>query len=332
MDCPAIGSNCARCGKTGHYTKTCLSGSPTFPKNLKAEKPCMYNINIPNKTIVSSSIPSEDRISISYPNCLTPSVVGIKIINQKCHALVNTGSASNLIKLDFCKKLGLSVRPNNQQLFLADSQSNVKICGTCCVDINIAEFVHNSVEFKVVHNLCSDVILGIELLSKHSEIKIDYGGSLPALNVCALTAMKVEPPSLFAHLRADCKPIATKSRFYSKENRSFIRDEIKRLLDEGIIEPSNSPWRAQVVVVTQNDKRRMVVDYSETINKYTYLDAFPLPNLDALVNQIAKFRYYSKIDLCSAYHLVPLREEKKHFTAFEADGNLYQFNCISFGN
>ncbi len=61
--------------------------------------------------------------------------------------------------------------------------------------------------------------------------------------VCALSAASVEEPSRFVNLRPDCKPIASKSRRFSKE------DQVNRLLSEGIIEPSNSPWRAQVVVV-----------------------------------------------------------------------------------
>ena len=40
---------------------------------------------------------------------------------------------------------------------------------------------------------------------------------------------------------------------------------------------------------------------------------------------------FSTIDLKSAYHQVPLREEDKKFTAFEANGCLYQFRKMPFG-
>ena len=51
------------------------------------------------------------------------------------------------------------------------------------------------------------------------------------------------------------------------------------MLKEGIIEPSVSPWRAQVLVTSsENHKRRMVIDYSDAINKFTELDAYPMPN------------------------------------------------------
>ena len=50
-----------------------------------------------------------------------------------------------------------------------------------------------------------------------------------------------------------------------------------------------------------------------------------------MVNKIAQNRVFSTIDLRSAYHQVPLKDEDKPYTAFEARGNLYQFTCLPFG-
>ena len=44
-----------------------------------------------------------------------------------------------------------------------------------------------------------------------------------------------------------------------------------------------------------------------------------------------KYRYFSTIDLKSAYHQIPLPEEDCPYTAFEADGGLLQFTCMPFG-
>ena len=104
------------------------------------------------------------------------------------------------------------------------------------------------------------------------------------------------------------------------------------MLKEGIIEPSRSLWRAQVVVTKdENHKKRMAIDYSQTINKFTPLDAFPLPRINELINDIAQYRFFSTIDLRSAYHQVPLKDEDKPYTAFEARNGLYQFTRLPFG-
>ena len=102
--------------------------------------------------------------------------------------------------------------------------------------------------------------------------------------------------------------------------------------EEGIIEPSISAWRAQVLVTkSENHKKRLVIDYSQTINRFTQLDAYPLPRIDSLVNKIAKYKYFSTLDLKSAYHQITIQDSDKPYTAFEACGKLYQFCRLPFG-
>jgi len=106
---------------------------------------------------------------------------------------------------------------------------------------------------------------------------------------------------------------------------------VKHLLAADIIEPARSPWRAQVLVVHQGSKRRLVIDYSTTINRFTLLDAYPLPNIEELVNTVAQDKFYNSLDLRSAYHQVPLLPEERQYTAFEASGRLFQYKRLPFG-
>ncbi|KRX52142.1 Retrovirus-related Pol polyprotein from transposon 17.6 [Trichinella sp. T6] len=112
----------------------------------------------------------------------------------------------------------------------------------------------------------------------------------------------------------------------------FINDEVRRLLAQNIIEEICCPWRAQALVVTSdNHKKRMVIDYSQTINRFTLLDAYPLPKISDMVQAISKYRFFSTVDLKSAYYQIPINARDKSYTAFEADGRLYQFKRIPFG-
>ena len=81
----------------------------------------------------------------------------------------------------------------------------------------------------------------------------------------------------------------------------------------------------------ENHKKRLAIDYSQTINRFTLLDAFPLPRINDLVNDIAQYRVFSTTDLRSTYDQVPLKEEDTQYTAFEARNNLYQFTRLPFG-
>ena len=86
-----------------------------------------------------------------------------------------------------------------------------------------------------------------------------------------------------------------------------------------------------MVVNQSNVKKRLCVDYSVTINRYTYLDAYPLPRIDEVINKVAQDTFYSSLDLKSAYHQVSLALEKRSMTAFEADGRRFQYCRLLFG-
>ena len=78
-------------------------------------------------------------------------------------------------------------------------------------------------------------------------------------------------------------------------------------------------------------KKRMCVDYSQTVNKVTHLDAYPLPSVQSVIDKVSQYKYFSTLDLKNAYHQVMLLPEKRKFTAFEANGQLYQFKRLPFG-
>jgi len=136
----------------------------------------------------------------------------------------------------------------------------------------------------VIKDLCLDVLLGLDFQTKHKNVVFEFRGPGMPLKIpfypkyCALAAAKVVEPKLFANLLPGCQPIATKSRYFNKADQEFISCEINRLIQEDIIEQSDSPWRAQIVIAKdENDhhKKRLCIDYSNTINLSIQLDAYP---------------------------------------------------------
>ena len=208
-------------------------------------------------------------------------------------------------------------------LTMAESSKKVKVIGYVNAALNIKEHAYPDVKLTLLEDLCADVIIRKDSLSHHESLRIDFGGDRHALSICGLTALSVTPPRLSENLTPDCKPYAAKSRRYSKHDQKFNESEVQRLLQEDIIEPSNSLWRARVLV-TSNEchKKRMVADYSQTVNLYEQLDAYPLPRIDDQISEIAQNKVFSTIDLKDAYHQFKLHNEDKVYTAFEAAGRL----------
>ena len=326
--CPAKDSTCHSCGKTGHYARVCKSSnrqSPDKPRNNQHNR--------------------QPTVASLQPYSLSDSTINVKVNSVSIQALIDSGSTNSFMDKSVAATLGLIVLNDNKQtISMAVGFRDSKTLGSVSVKLQIYDQCFKDVNFLVMENLCYNMIIGHDILKFYDSLVIKFGGPTPSLKIdnitnsafaCKLSAVKmVDPPPLFEYISPDMKPIACKSRRFSTPDKQFIDLEIQRLLADGIIEPSISPWRAQVLVTnSDNDRhrRRMVVDYSRTINKYTMLDAYPLPNLDELAHKVAQFSVYSSYDLKSAYHQVHIRESDKPYTAFEASGRLYQFNRIPFG-
>ena len=182
-------------------------------------------------------------------------------------ALVDSGSALSFLDSGIAKKLRITTTPSKEYVSMAQCSLVTASSGHCVADLQVNSDLYKSFKFSVLSNLCSDVILGRDFMKLHQGVEFMYEGSKPKLTVCCVTSMKLNPPSLFPNLPSDCKPVVTPTRRHSTSDEAFIRREVQALLQEGVIEKSQSPWRAQVLVTSDDrHKRRMVIDYSRTIN------------------------------------------------------------------
>ena len=191
--------------------------------------------------------------------------------------LIDTAAKNNHVDSGFCRRTNLKVSSADKsfKVDLAVTGSSAKTIGSCTTQVELLGRSYAGIEFLVMNNLLWDVILGREFLSQHKCITFNFGGpELPLQMGTLQEVQKINQVRLFEHMTPDCKPIAAKSRKYSNADRKFIDDQVTQLLKDGIIDASKSPWRAQLVIAkSENHKKRMCVDYSQTVNKFTHLDA-----------------------------------------------------------
>ena len=255
----------------------------------------------------------------------------IKVNDNLVDALIDMGSSDSFICNKLVDKLCLIIEQTESTVSMAESSVKINVIGLVTVDMQLQGNKYNT-KLSVLQNLCTDVINGHDILCQNEYLKVEFGGTKPLLSICALTTLAIPSPPLFKNIVANCKPIATKSRRCNMPDRKFIGSEVIRLLEIEIIEPSTSPWRAEVVITNdERHKKRMVIDYSQTVNRFTQLDDTPLPRIDDQINEIAKNNVFSAIDLKDAYYQIPLHDNDKQFTAFEAAGKLYQYKRMPFG-
>ena len=110
-----------------------------------------------------------------------------------------------------------------------------------------------------------------------------------------------------------------------------LRKQLQSLLLKGFISPSTSPWGAPVLFVKKkNGSMRFCVDY-RMLNKRTVKNKYPLPHIEESLQRLYKAKYFTALDLHSAYHQVRIAEADRPKTAFNTRYGHYEFNVVPFG-
>lgn len=325
LKCPARNADCQLCSKRGHFANVCRS----IGQSQRAANAISTNDDNSQSEALGSHL---STISAAAPTSLQKATINITLNNLRVDALLDTGSSLSFIDKNLAQTMKLRRKPCKQAITLASLSNISYVEGLCFANIQIGEHKYQRRPLLIIANLCADVIIGHDILKTHSSVELQFGGDKQPLKICNVMEASVPAASVFTNLAPNIRPIAIRSRRHSQEDQEFISNEIKNLIKDKVIEPSVSPWRAQVLVAGGgHHRKRLVIDYSQTINRFTELDAYPLPSIDSIITQVAKYNVFSEIDLKSAYHQVPILSREKRYTAFEACGNLYQFTRIPFG-
>lgn len=189
--------------------------------------------------------------------------------------------------------------------------SDYKICAFDKIEKNadrvkqlfsIMKFSHmNKEEQKSIENLCA----------KYADIFYLPGDKLNTTDIYTHT-ISLKPGS---------NPIFSKPYRLPHSQKSEIKNQIDKMMEEGIIEPSKSDWSSPVLLVpkkvdsTGKKKWRLVIDYRK-LNNCIENDKFPLPDITEILESLSGSIYFSHLDLHQGYYNVKLDENSRKLTAF----------------
>jgi len=165
---------------------------------------------------------------------------------------------------------------------------------------------------------------------------VDNTISLELSNGCTLklgTGLQQEQHDILTPtLIANTDLFAWSATYLPGVDPQAVKVEAEKLLNARFIEEAHyTIWLSNVVLVKKaKGKWRMYVDYTN-LNKVFPKDAYPLPNIDWLVDGAANNKVLSFLDAYSGYNQIPMATTDMNKTAFITDDANYFYKVMPFG-
>lgn len=117
------------------------------------------------------------------------------------------------------------------------------------------------------------------------------------------------------------------------EDRREIENQIAKLLKKNLIEESYSPFAAPVTLAYKKEderKTRLCIDFRE-LNKIVVPQSQPFPLIEDLMVKTVNCKYFSTLDINSAFWSIPIKIQDRYKTAFVTQEGHFQWTCLPFG-
>lgn len=214
---------------------------------------------------------------------------------------------SLILGWDFWKEFDLCPKILSRELNLDN-----KDFANCAVENKIMSFNHLSLDQS---NIAKDMI------ERFKDISFEHKGKL------GLT-------DLICHRINTGNVLPIKQRCYrlSPEKQKILIDEVDKMLELKVIEKCESPWLSPVLITPKsNGEWRFCVD-SRKLNSVTRKDAYSLPFISEILDNLKGCKYLSSIDIAKAFWEIPLHPEDRDKTGFYVPGRgSFRFKVMPFG-
>ena len=167
-----------------------------------------------------------------------------------------------------------------------------------------------------------------ENMSEDEDAGITMRGKCSDFDESAVDRLKQVFPEVFSDLpgktdlcklridTGDSLPIALRPYRPPDRMKEGVREEVEKLLELGVSEPSHSPWASPVVPVPKKDGSiRICVDFRR-LNSVTVGDPYYMTTLDEILEKVGNSGCLSKLDLSKGFYQIGIEEESRAKTAF----------------
>ena len=134
------------------------------------------------------------------------------------------------------------------------------------------------------------------------------------------------------YIRTKGPPAFARPRRLAPHKLEYAKAQFDKMLAEGIIRPSDSPYASPLHLVPKPGSKefRICVDYRQ-LNASTVPDRYPVPHIHDFALGLQDTTIFSKIDLTQAFHQLPVAPEHISKTAVTTPFGLFEYLKMPFG-
>ena len=118
----------------------------------------------------------------------------------------------------------------------------------------------------------------------------------------------------------------------STKEKDLLKTYVEDMLSRSFIRKSKSEGGAPTVFATKKNttELRVCVDY-RALNKVSIKNRYPIPLIDSLIDNLGKAKFFTKLDLMEAYHLIRIKPGDEYKTAFKTHLGSFEYVVMPFG-
>ena len=128
------------------------------------------------------------------------------------------------------------------------------------------------------------------------------------------------------HIRTVGPPVCSKVRRLSPEKLDVLKLELQKLLDLGVIEPTESPYASTVLLVPKKNPGEFRIT-----GDFRFADKYSIPLLTDFIGMLAGSTVFTTLNLYKSYHQIRIAPEDVHTTVMITPLGNYAFKRLAMG-
>ena len=137
------------------------------------------------------------------------------------------------------------------------------------------------------------------------------------------------------HVNPESKPVAEPPRQIPYHLKERVNKALKEMILNDVIEEhpvgDQAPWVSNIVIAPKDDGEIRITLDAKNVNKAIYSTNRPIPRQEDIKAQLAGSKFFSKLDLKSAFWQLEIRPDSRYLTTFHANDKLYRYKRLVMG-